>query len=287
MNWTQRLTAYGQLMRLDKPIGTLLLLWPTLWSLLLAGDGRPDSHVLFVFMAGVLLMRSAGCVINDYADRNFDGHVKRTAHRPLAQGRVTPAEALGLFAALCLLAFGLVLTLNSLAIKLSFVGLALAAAYPFMKRITHMPQLVLGLAFGWGIPMAAAAQAGRVDESIWWLLAANICWTIAYDTFYAMVDRDDDLRIGVRSSAVLFGQFDKLSTGLLQLATLLLLLLVGDLTAMGLPYYLSVLAAGGLFVYQQWLIRNRDRMACFRAFLHNNYVGAVITTGIWLDYLLR
>ncbi|WP_341502707.1 4-hydroxybenzoate octaprenyltransferase [Gallaecimonas sp. GXIMD4217] len=287
MNWTERFKAYGQLMRVDKPIGTLLLLWPTLWSLLLAGDGRPDNWILFVFMAGVFLMRSAGCVINDYADRNIDGHVKRTAQRPLAQGRVTPGEALGLFVVLCLLSFALVLTLNTLAIQLSFVALALAAAYPFMKRITHMPQLVLGLAFGWGIPMAAAAQAGRVDESIWWLFAANICWTVAYDTFYAMVDRDDDLRIGVRSTAVLFGSFDKLSTGLLQLATLLLLLLVGELTAMGLPFYLSVLAAAGLFVYQQWLIRGRDRMACFHAFLHNNYVGAVITFGIWLDYLLR
>ncbi|EKE77484.1 4-hydroxybenzoate octaprenyltransferase [Gallaecimonas xiamenensis] len=284
---TETLHNYLRLMRADKPIGSLLLFWPTLWALLIAGEGYLDPWITTVFFAGVFLMRSAGCVINDFADRKVDGDVKRTAQRPLATGAVSSREALVLFTVLCLLSFALVLTLNSYTIKLSFVALGLAVLYPFMKRYTHLPQLVLGMAFGWGIPMAAAAQANRVDDAIWWLFAANICWTIAYDTFYAMVDRDDDLRIGVKSTAILFGRFDKLITGLLQLCTLLLLLKVGEVAALGLPYYLGVLAMAGLFVHQQWQIRNRERMACFKAFLDNNYAGMVVAVGLFADYLMH
>ncbi|MGL5762845.1 MAG: 4-hydroxybenzoate octaprenyltransferase, partial [Plesiomonas shigelloides] len=219
----EKLSAYWRLMRMDRPIGTLLLLWPTLWALWLAAQGQPNWPVLLVFVLGVVVMRAAGCVINDYADRHFDGHVKRTANRPLPSGDVRPSEARWLFVALVALAFVLVLTLNSLTIVLSLVALALAAVYPFMKRFTHLPQLVLGVAFGWSIPMAFAAQMNLLPLSCWLLLLANICWTVAYDTQYAMVDRDDDLRIGIKSTAILFGRFDKLIIGLLQLATLLLL----------------------------------------------------------------
>lgn len=275
------------LMRLDKPIGSLLLFWPTFWSLMIAGNGAPDPWITLVFFVGVFLMRSAGCVINDIADRKVDGRVKRTAQRPLATGAISTSAAVGLFVVLCLVSFALVLTLNTLTIELSVVALALAIAYPFMKRVTHLPQLVLGLAFGWGIPMAAAAQSGRIDASTWWLLAANVSWTIAYDTFYAMVDRDDDLRIGVKSTAILFGRFDRLITGLLQLATLLILLKVGEVAALGLPFYLSILVMGVLFVHQQWLVRNRDRGACFQAFLANNWAGFVIAIGLWADFMLR
>ncbi|WP_115717029.1 4-hydroxybenzoate octaprenyltransferase [Gallaecimonas mangrovi] len=283
----EKYKSYLQLMRADKPIGSLLLFWPTLWSLLMASDGMPDPWVTFVFFAGVFLMRSAGCVINDFADRKVDGKVKRTAGRPLATGAVSSREALVLFCMLCLISFALVLTLNTYTIALSVVALGLAFIYPFMKRYTHLPQVVLGMAFGWGVPMAAAAQTGRIDESIWWLFAANITWTVAYDTFYAMVDRDDDVRIGVKSTAILFGRSDKLITGLLQLATLLLLLKAGTTAALGLPYYIGVLLMGVLFVHQQWLVRNRERAACFTAFLNNNYAGMVIALGIYVEYLMH
>ncbi|SUB62359.1 4-hydroxybenzoate octaprenyltransferase [Plesiomonas shigelloides] len=283
----EKLSAYWRLMRMDRPIGTLLLLWPTLWALWLAAQGQPNWSVLLVFVLGVVVMRAAGCVINDYADRHFDGHVKRTANRPLPSGDVHPSEARWLFVALVALAFVLVLTLNSLTIVLSLVALALAAVYPFMKRFTHLPQLVLGVAFGWSIPMAFAAQMNLLPLSCWLLLLANICWTVAYDTQYAMVDRDDDLRIGIKSTAILFGRFDKLIIGLLQLATLLLLVLVGVLSQLGSLYYWSLLACAALFVYQQQLLKERERDACFQAFLNNNYVGMVLFCGIASSYLLH
>ncbi|USD65398.1 4-hydroxybenzoate octaprenyltransferase [Vibrio sp. SCSIO 43136] len=278
-----KVRAYCQLMRLDRPIGSLLLLWPTLWALLLAADGLPDWNVLLVFIAGVFLMRSAGCVINDYADRNFDGHVKRTQSRPLPSGLVSAQEALLLFVVLALLSFVLVLSMNALTIKLSFAGIALAFIYPFMKRFTHLPQLFLGLAFSWAIPMAWAAQADALPSEVWLLFVINALWTIAYDTQYAMVDRDDDLKIGIKSTAIMFGRFDKLIIGLLQLVVIAMLIGLGELLALGSVFYWAVLVAAGLFVYQQWLIRGRERDACFTAFLNNNYVGMVLTFGLVIN----
>nr|WP_307772807.1 4-hydroxybenzoate octaprenyltransferase [Aeromonas hydrophila] len=281
----ERGLAYVQLARIDKPIGTLLLLWPTLWALWLAADGLPDLWTLLVFVVGVFLMRSAGCVINDYADRNFDGHVKRTAGRPLPMGKVKPREVLALFAVLALISFALVLTMNPLTIGLSFAALLLAVCYPFMKRYIPIPQLVLGMAFSWSIPMAYAAQANALPAVAWLVFLANLLWTIAYDTQYAMVDRDDDLKLGLKSSAILFGRQDKRIIGALQLLTLLILLLVGQLSELGSSYYWSLLAAAALFVYQQRLIRERQREACFQAFLNNNYVGALIFAGVVINYL--
>ncbi|MEE9692932.1 4-hydroxybenzoate octaprenyltransferase [Aeromonas hydrophila] len=281
----ERGLAYVQLARIDKPIGTLLLLWPTLWALWLAADGLPDLWTLLVFVVGVFLMRSAGCVINDYADRNFDGHVKRTAGRPLPMGKVKPREVLALFAVLALISFALVLTMNPFTIGLSFAALLLAVCYPFMKRYIPIPQLVLGMAFSWSIPMAYAAQANALPAVAWLVFLANLLWTIAYDTQYAMVDRDDDLKLGLKSSAILFGRHDKRIIGALQLLTLLILLLVGQLSELGSSYYWSLLAAAALFVYQQRLIRERQREACFQAFLNNNYVGALIFAGIVINYL--
>jgi len=272
--------AYWQLARMDRPIGSLLLMWPTLWALFLAADGMPDIKVLLVFVLGVFSMRAAGCVINDYADRHFDGHVKRTAQRPLPSGLISEREALGFFAVLSLVSFALVLTMNTLTIQLSVVGLLLAAAYPFMKRYTHLPQLVLGMAFGWAIPMAYAAQSGVLPPVAWLLFVANILWTIAYDTQYAMVDRDDDLKIGIKSTAILFGRHDKRMIGLLQLGTLGLLILVGMQTGLSQVYYWSLLGAAALFVYQQMLIRGREREPCFKAFLNNNYVGMLVWLGM-------
>nr|WP_162852144.1 4-hydroxybenzoate octaprenyltransferase [Aeromonas hydrophila] len=281
----ERGLAYVQLARIDKPIGTLLLLWPTLWALWLAADGLPDLWTLLVFVVGVFLMRSAGCVINDYADRNFDGHVKRTAGRPLPMGKVKPREVLALFVVLALISFALVLTMNPLTIGLSFAALLLAVCYPFMKRYIPIPQLVLGMAFSWSIPMAYAAQANALPAVAWLVFLANLLWTIAYDTQYAMVDRDDDLKLGLKSSAILFGRHDKRIIGALQLLTLLILLLVGQLSELGSSYYWSLLAAAALFVYQQRLIRERQREACFQAFLNNNYVGALIFAGVVINYL--
>lgn len=281
----ERGLAYVQLARIDKPIGTLLLLWPTLWALWLAADGLPDLWTLLVFVVGVFLMRSAGCVINDYADRNFDGHVKRTAGRPLPMGKVKPREVLALFAVLALISFALVLTMNPFTIGLSFAALLLAVCYPFMKRYIPIPQLVLGMAFSWSIPMAYAAQANALPAVAWLVFLANLLWTIAYDTQYAMVDRDDDLKLGLKSSAILFGRHDKRIIGALQLLTLLILLLVGQLSELGSSYYWSLLAAAALFVYQQRLIRERQRKACFQAFLNNNYVGALIFAGVVINYL--
>lgn len=272
--------AFWQLTRMNRPIGSLLLLWPTLWALFLAADGMPRWDVLVVFVLGVLFMRSAGCVINDYADRHVDGHVKRTAKRPLPSGLVTEKEALGLFFVLALASFVLVLSMNTLTIMLSVVGVLLAAAYPFMKRFTYMPQFVLGMAFGWAIPMAYAAQAEALPPQAWLLFVINILWTVVYDTLYAMVDRDDDLKIGVKSSAILFGRFDKLIVGVLQFLSLVLLIALGWWLSLSSAFYWGVLAAGGLFVYQQMLIRERERDACFKAFLNNNYVGMVLFVGL-------
>jgi 4-hydroxybenzoate polyprenyltransferase len=276
----QKAFAYWQLMRMDKPIGTLLLLWPTYWALFLAADGLPDLTVLVVFTVGVILMRSAGCVINDFADRHLDGHVKRTQNRPLPSGRVTGKEAIILFLVLALASFVLVLTMNKLTIMLSFVGAFLAALYPFMKRYTNLPQLFLGLAFSWSIPMAWAAQTGSLSGEVWLLFAINLMWTVAYDTQYAMVDRDDDLKIGIKSTAILFGRWDKLIIGLLQFLSLLLLVLVGNQIESPSVYNWMIFIAATLFVYQQYLIRNREREFCFKAFLNNNYVGMAVTVGL-------
>lgn len=282
---SHRLPLYLQLMRANRPIGSLLLLWPTWWALWLAAGGTPPLHLLFIFTAGVFLMRSAGCVINDLADRHVDGHVQRTAQRPLAQGLVSTREALGLFATLCVAAFLLVLLTNQLTVMLAFAALALATLYPFAKRHTYLPQVVLGAAFGWSIPMAFAAVTGELPRGAWLLFIGNLLWTVVYDTFYAMVDRDDDLKIGVRSTAILFGEDDRIITGMLQASTLLVLVLVGGQFELGYWYYVGLIAAGALFVWQQHLVRGRERSACFRAFLNNNWVGAVVFLGIFFHYI--
>lgn len=276
--------AYWQLTRMNRPIGTLLLLWPTLWSLIIAAQGMPDLDVLVVFVLGVVLMRSAGCVINDFADRKVDGHVKRTKQRPLPSGLVSSKEAVILFLVLAVISFLLVLTMNPLTIKLSFIGVGLAFIYPFMKRFTHLPQLFLGLAFSWAIPMAWAAQTNELPSIVWFIFVINALWTIAYDTQYAMVDRDDDLKIGIKSTAILFGRFDKLIVGSLQLVTLAMLIALGMHYHLGDTFYWALLVAGGLFVYQQHLMRNRDRDLCFQAFLNNNYVGMAVTIGLFITF---
>jgi 4-hydroxybenzoate polyprenyltransferase len=279
------LYQYYLLTRLNKPIGSLLLLWPTLWALWIAGSGRPDGVVLTVFVLGVLIMRSAGCVINDYADRNVDPHVKRTYERPIAAGRVSPREALVLFTILCLTAFGLVLLMNRLTIWLSFGAVLLAVVYPFMKRYTFLPQVVLGAAFGWAIPMAFAAQTGTVPHVAWMLFVANVLWATAYDTMYAMVDRDDDIRIGVKSTAILFGDMDRLIIGVIQGLVLWALVLVGRQLELSAYYYAGLTVAAGLAGYQQYLIKDRDRKRCFQAFLNNNWFGAAVFGGLVIHYL--
>lgn len=282
----RKLHAYALLLRLNRPIGTLLVLWPTLWALLIAGDGRPEIWTVTVFVIGAFLMRSAGCAINDFADRKVDGYVERTRQRPLATGEISAKEAVTLFALLSLISFALVLTLNKLTIALSLAGLLLAFIYPFMKRVTHLPQLVLGIAFSWGIPMAFAAQQNSVPMIAWWLMLANICWTIAYDTLYAMVDRNDDIKVGIKSTAILFGSWDKAIVGLLQLATLIVLGYCGQQLQLTLWYWLGLGCCALLFSYQQWLVRHRERGACFKAFLHNNYAGMVIFIGLFASYYL-
>ena len=283
----QRLREYALLMRLHRPIGILLLLWPTLWGLWFAGQGHLNLHVAAVFVLGVVLMRSAGCVINDYADRGFDPHVERTRERPVAAGRVVPREALALFAALCLIAFALVLTLNRLTILLSFAGAFLAATYPFLKRWTHLPQFYLGVAFGWGIPMAFAAQTGTVPPLAWILFLANVCWSVAYDTAYAMVDREDDLKVGVKSTAILFGSYDRLLIGVFHGLTITLLAIAGDLAGRGMLYYAGLAVAVGLAGYQQVLIHERTPAGCFKAFLNNNGFGAAVFVGLALSYAME
>ena len=277
-----RLPDFLRLTRLDKPIGTWLLMWPTLWALWLAADGLPDRATLIIFVLGVYLMRAAGCVVNDYADRHLDGHVKRTRERPLATGRISEKEAKILFASLVVLAFVLVCLTNLATVLLSFVGVALAAIYPFMKRYTHLPQVVLGMAFSWSIPMAFMAVSREVPLDAWLLLVANVAWTVAYDTQYAMVDRDDDIKIGIKSTARLFGRWDKRIIGLLQLLTLALLAWVGTRTQLDGFFWLGLAAMAGTFVYQQWLIRERERDACFRAFLNNFWSGLLLFAGLVL-----
>lgn len=279
-----RWRAYARLMRLHRPIGTLLLLWPTLWALWLAAEGLPDLDVLVVFALGTLLMRSAGCVINDYADRHFDGHVRRTRDRPLATGEIEPRRALVLFGALVLAAGLLVLTQNALTIQLAFVAVALAAIYPFMKRHTYLPQVWLGAAFAWSVPMGFAAQTGGVPPLAWLLLSAVVLWVLVYDTQYAMVDREDDLAIGIRSTAILFDDADRLIIGILQGVLLVDLWLVGRQAGLGSPYHLGLAAAAALAVYQQWLIRGRAPAGCFRAFLNNNWFGLAVFAGIAASY---
>ncbi|KJZ04174.1 4-hydroxybenzoate octaprenyltransferase [Pseudoalteromonas piscicida] len=281
----QKWQAYSQLMRLDKPIGTLLLLWPTLWSLWFAAEGVPSIWLIVIFALGVLVMRSAGCVINDFADRKVDGAVKRTATRPLARGAVTSKEALGLFAFLVVIAFILVLFLNWQTIVLSLGALALASVYPFMKRYTNLPQLVLGAAFSWAIPMAFMAVNQNVPVLAWVLFVANLIWTVAYDTMYAMVDRDDDLKIGVKSTAILFGKWDLYIIALLNITFIAMMAAVGVTFDLNLAFWCGLLAASVLLIRQQYAIRYRDRDRCFWAFLNNNYVGLAIFVGVVLGFL--
>lgn len=282
-----RLTLYERLMRLDKPIGTLLLLWPTLWALWLASQGRPDGRIVWIFALGTLLMRSAGCVMNDLADWRFDAKVERTQDRPLATGAVNRREALILAAALTLASFALVLSLNRPTVLLSFAALGLAATYPLTKRFFAIPQAYLGIAFGFGIPMGYAATLGTIPAEAWWLLLANVFWAIAYDTEYAMVDRDDDLRIGIKTAAITLGRYDVLGVIVCYGAMLALLAGIGLHHGLGLVYYLGLAGATGFMAYHYRLIRGRDREACFKAFNHNNWVGAVIFIGIFTDLALR
>ncbi|MEQ1592618.1 MAG: 4-hydroxybenzoate octaprenyltransferase [Thiobacillaceae bacterium] len=287
MTLTERLTQYEKLMRLDKPIGILLLLWPTLWGQWLATRGQPVWPIVWIFILGVVLMRSAGCVINDYADRDFDPHVARTKNRPLAAGKVSPREALILAAMLALAAFLLILPLNKLVLGLSVVALFLAASYPFTKRFFAIPQAYLGIAFGFGIPMSYAAVWGAIPADAWILLAANVFWAIAYDTEYALVDYDDDLKIGIKTSAISFGPFAIPAIAFCYAAALALLAWVGLRMHLGWPYYAGLATAGGLALHHLRLIRERDPQACFRAFLHNAWLGAAVFAGIVINFVLK
>ena len=283
----QRLSEYEKLMRLDKPIGILLLLWPTLWALWVASDGRPAAWVVAIFVVGTVLMRSAGCVINDYADKDFDGHVERTRNRPLAARRVSPKEALWLAAGLSVLSFLLVLPLNGLTIAMSVPAVFLAGSYPFTKRFFAIPQAYLGIAFGFGIPMAFAAFQNDIPLEAWMMLLANVFWAVAYDTEYAMVDRPDDLKIGIKTSAITFGRFDVAAVMACYAATLLILGWVGLATGGGAIFLAGLAVSAGIIAYHYTLIRERDRPKCFKAFLHNNWVGAAIFAGWVLDYWMR
>lgn len=275
---------YIRLMRLDRPIGILLLLWPTLSALWIAAEGLPDTLVLIIFILGVIVMRSAGCVINDYADRHIDGQVIRTMNRPLATGALSENDALRLFAVLGITAFLLVILLNELTILMSIVGLFLAATYPFMKRYTHLPQVYLGAAFGWAIPMAFAAQTGSVPLIAWLLFVANVVWSTIYDTFYAMADREDDLLAGVKSTAVLFGNDDKVIIAILQITFLITMVMIGSQLELSFVYYIGVLATLLFFAYQQYLVRNREPAQCLQAFLNNNWVGGALFASIAMHY---
>ena len=281
----ERLEQYYYLVRLDRPIGIYLLLWPALWALWIASHGKPDPLVLFVFIAGTVLMRSAGCAINDYADRHIDGHVQRTRQRPLAVGRVSPKEAIFVFGVLALLAFGLVLLLNRFTIYLSVGGVILASVYPFAKRYTHLPQVVLGMAFAWAVPMAFAAQTNSLPKEAWLIYVITVLWAVIYDTMYAMVDREDDIKIGVKSTAILFGEADRAILLLLQLMMFAGLFLLGKQAGLGKVYHLSMGMAALLALYQQFLIRKREPAMCLRAFLNNNWLGSILFIGIVLDYL--
>jgi len=279
-----KIPYYLALIRFDRPIGTYLLLWPTLWALWIAAEGTPDFKLLVIFSLGTFLMRSAGCAINDYADRHIDGQVKRTSNRPIVTGKISPRSALLFAAVLCILAFLLVLFTNQKTVLLSFAAAALAACYPFMKRYTHLPQIVLGAAFAWSIPMAFAAQQNAMPALLWLIYLAVLLWTTAYDTFYAMVDRDDDIIIGVKSTAILFGKQDRLITALLQLMMIVVMIMVGFQFNLGNWYFAGLAGAAVLFAYQQYLIRYRDRDDCLKAFLNNQWVGAIIFAGIFLHY---
>ena len=285
MNLSERLSLYLQLTRLNRPIGILLLLWPTLWGVWIAGNGHPAWHIVLIFVLGTVLMRSAGCVINDYADRDFDRHVKRTQERPITSGRIAPGEALWLAAAFALLAFLLILPLNNLTLLLSFPAIFLAASYPFTKRFFAIPQAYLGIAFGFGIPMAFAAQQSDVPPVAWLLLVANVFWAIAYDTEYAMVDRDDDIHLGIHSSALLFGKYDVAAVMGCYAMTVVLLAMAGLMIGAGVWYFAGLILAGSIALYHYRLIKHRQREACFKAFLHNNWFGMAIFAGLALDYL--
>ena len=282
-----RARQYWLLARFDRTIGTLILLWPALWALWVASAGKPDITVLIVICLGVVLMRAAGCVINDYADREFDPHVARTQQRPIAAGRVTPKEALIVFVLLCLAAFALVWLLNIYTVLLSFVAAFLAASYPFMKRYTQLPQAYLGIAFGWAVPMAFSAQLNSIPAVAWVMYLAVVLWALVYDTMYAMVDKEDDLKIGIKSTAILFGDYDRAIMAILQMIILMLLVAVGQLQQLSWLYYSSVLIAAGFFAYQQKLIFHRDKEKCFKAFLNNNWFGLVIFVGLLFDYGVR
>ncbi|WP_255360084.1 4-hydroxybenzoate octaprenyltransferase [Thiomicrospira sp. ALE5] len=279
-----KIWPYIQLMRLDKPVGIYLVLWPALWALWLAAEGIPPGLVLLVFILGAIVMRSAGCVINDYADRHWDGAVARTAQRPLARCVITPRAALILFAGLCLVGFGLVLLLNTLTILLSVGALVLATLYPFTKRFTHWPQMFLGAAFAWAVPMGYAAILGTVPYQAWLVFAITLVWTLIYDTFYAITDREDDLKVGIKSTAILFGRYDLLVIGLLQSVMLLLLVWLGIWIQLGWAFWLSLLFVAGLFAWQLWQSRQRDSQACFKAFKQNHWVGLAILVGLIIDY---
>jgi len=287
MTLIERLNIYEQLTRLDRPIGILLLLWPTLWGLWMSSYGFPNPLVAVIFIVGVVLMRSAGCIVNDFADRNFDAHVERTRERPLAANLISPFEALALAAMLALLAFLLVLQLNALTVKLSLIALALTVVYPFLKRLFWLPQAWLGIAFGFGIPMAFAAHHNQVVPIAWVMLAANVFWALAYDTEYAMVDRDDDMKLGLKSSAILFGRFDVLGVMICHALFVLIMIYVGWWAQLGVFYFMGLVAAACLAGYQYVLMRERQRESYFRAFLNNNLVGAAVFVGIVVDFLLR
>ncbi len=279
-----QLRNYAKLMRFDKPIGIWLLLWPTLWALWLAGDGRPDQGLFVVFVIGVVVMRAAGCVLNDFADRKIDPYVERTRTRPIASGAVAPLEALTLFAALALIAIGLASMLNPLAQLLAVVGGVLTVTYPFVKRYLSIPQFVLGAAFGWAVPMAFAAQTGEIPELAWLAFGTAMIWAVIYDTFYAMVDREDDKKIGVKSTAILFGEVDLFVIAGLQVLMLIALVLIGVRASLGFWYYLSIVVAAGLMAWHQWLARDRQPAGCFAAFLSNHYIGMAVFIGIVLHY---
>ena len=279
--------AYWRLMRFDRPIGIVLLLWPTWWALLLAGDGRPAANIAIIFTLGVIVMRAAGCVMNDIADRDFDPHVKRTRERPLASGALNLRQALVAFLILMMLALGLVLMTNRLTIQLAFAGALLASTYPFFKRFTHFPQIILGMAFGWGIPMAFAAQTAELPLLAWLVFAINVVWAVIYDTLYAMVDRDDDLKIGVKSTAILFGRFDRVILACLMIAMVAMLSGLGLWQGLGWSWFAATGLVAACFTYQLWLARRRAREDCFRAFLNNNWVGLIILLGLLGHYLTR
>ncbi|MCL1143744.1 4-hydroxybenzoate octaprenyltransferase [Shewanella gaetbuli] len=287
MGVKQKLHAYARLMRIDRPIGTLLLLWPCLMALFLAAKGMPDIKVLIIFIFGVVIMRACGCIINDFADRKLDAHVERTKSRPLVSGEITVKQALSLFVVLALVAFSLVLLLNPLVVQLSVVGIILTIMYPFMKRVTNMPQMFLGVVWSWSIPMAYAAQLGTVPVDAWWLFMANWCWTVAYDTMYAMVDRDDDLKVGIKSTAILFGRFDRQWIAAFQIAALCCFIMAGLSADRGMVYALGIITFVGFSSYQQTLIYGRERATCFKAFLNNNWAGMILFTTLAMDFLVK